>query len=608
MIKRILSGIGNGLDLFRRIIVNLLFVFILLGIVAAFIAQRPKVPDGGALLLDPKGELVEQIIAPNPQDLLFSRPRVEQSLMKDLLDAIHLARDDSRIKLMVLKLDEMGSASLSKLQDLHRAILDFRKGGKRVIVSADQYSQAQYYLASAADEVYLNPMGFVMLTGLGLYRNYFKDALDRLKVDMHVFAAGRYKSAAEPLTRNNMSAAARKANSVWMNQFWQTYKHDVSEARGIKSTQLQGLVDHPARLLRRYRGSQAMLAWKSGLVDKLATHQQVEGRLIALSGEDRENHTFRQIAYRAYLRAVDGKERHLPGKSRNKLAIVVASGAIMDGTQPAGTIGGDSLANVLRSARQNDEVKALVLRVDSPGGSAMASERIRQEVERIRQAGKPVVISMGGVAASGGYWISMSADEIWASPLTLTGSIGVISLLPNLHRGLENMGIHSDGIGTSPIAGAMRLDRPLDPEIVQVFQQSVEHIYHEFVRKTATGRHMKEKQVDHIAQGRVWSGADAVRIGLIDKLGGLDDAIAAAAERAGISGDYERVYLKKKSTLQELLFEDFFSGMQTWFGNRISISVPGADLLPAMVRELHILTSAGRGIYAYCPCGMAEVK
>jgi len=603
MIKKFLSGVGYGVDLLRRVIVNVLFLLILLGIAAAIIARQPDIPDGSALILDPRGALVEQVASPSPRDFLLANPRVEQSLMRDILEAIHLARDDDRIKVMVLKLDGMGAASLSKLQDLQYAILDFRKRGKRVIVAADQYSQAQYYLASAADEVYLNPMGMVVLTGFGIYRNYFKDALDSLKVDMHVFAVGQYKSAAEPLTRNSMSDAARRANRSWLNQSWDIYKQDISEARGINLAQLQALVDHPARLVRKYHGSLAMLALKSGLVDRLATRQEVERTLTELVGKGAGDHAYRQIDYRSYLKAGDGLKLDASGDSHNKLAIVVASGTILDGEQPAGSIGGDSLARVLRRVRQDDEIKALVLRVDSPGGSAIASEHIRQEVEQIRQAGKPVFVSMGGVAASGGYWISMSADEIWASPLTLTGSIGVVGLLANFHRGLERIGIHSDGLGTSLSAGGMRPDRPLNSAIADVFQQSVEHVYGGFIRSVARGRHMQKGQVERIAQGRVWSGADALRIGLVDKIGDLDATVEAAAKRAGISGDYTRVYLEKRRGFQELLFEDLFSGLQTWLASRVSSVIPGVvAALPPILHNLRLLTASGNNIYAYCPC------
>jgi len=353
----------------------------------------------------------------------------------------------------------------------------------------------------------------------------------------------------------------------------------------------------------------ASLAQEIGLVDSLASRQEVEEGLIEVVGADKEGGTFRQIGYREYLQAIDGEPLHIPAKSPNKLAIIVASGSIIDGEQPSGTIGGDSLAKILRSARTRDDIKAIVLRVDSPGGSALASEVIRKEVEKIRQSGKPVIASMGSLAASGGYWISMAADEIWASPVTLTGSIGVIGLFPNLHRSMESLGIHTDGIGTSPLAGAMRPDRPLNPEVARVFRMGVNHIYDQFVQKAAAGRGMEKKAIDQIARGRVWSGADALKIGLVDKLGSLDDAVVSAAEHAGISDDYEIMYLEKEQTLQEMLFEGMFNSASVWFGEKIAGIVPVIEPLSSVTRELRLLTSSkASGVYAYCPCGDAMIE
>lgn len=607
MLSGLLSRTWHFLDVARRIIVNLLFVFIVLGLLTVILTQRPDVPDGVALVLNPSGALVEQITGYSP-DLTFGTPRTDQSLMKDLLHAIDIARDDARIKLMFLDLKDMESSSLSKLQDLRGAILAFRASGKKVIVAADSYTQSQYYLAAAADEVYLHPMGMVMLSGFGLYRNYFRDALDKLSIDMHVFSVGEYKSAAEPLIRNNMSPQARSSNAVWLNQLWTAYKQDISTSRGIRPEDLQAVLSQPSQYLRKHQGNMASLARNTGLVDRLASRQDVEEGLIKVVGVDKEGGTFRQISYREYLRAIDSDIMHIPAKSPNKLAIIIANGSIVDGEQPSGTIGGDTMAGVLRSARMNDDIKAVVLRVDSPGGSALASEVIRQEVEKIRQSGKPVIASMGSLAASGGYWISMAADEIWASPVTLTGSIGVIGLFPNLHRSMESLGIHTDGIGTSPLAGAMRPDRPLNPEVARTFQMGVNHIYDQFVQQAAAGRGMEKKEMDQIARGRVWSGADALKIGLVDKLGGLDDAVVSAAEHADISDDYEIMYLEKEKTLQELLFEDLFSNASTWFGEKIAGVVPAIEPLSSIARELRLLTSSGNGVYAYCPCGDALIE
>ncbi|HKJ82887.1 MAG TPA: signal peptide peptidase SppA [Mariprofundaceae bacterium] len=591
-----LSRLLNTLDWIRRITVNLVFLAVVVAIIAAIAMNQPRVPDQGALILNPKGALVEQLTLPAPGAFPFAAPTGDQSRMRDLLDAIHAAGEDARIRVMVLDLSEMNRASLSKLQELRRAIDGFKKHGKKVYAFGNTYTQAQYYLAASADKVFLHPMGMVVLRGLGLYRNYFKDALDKLDVKVHLFRAGTYKSAAEPLVRNNMSAADRMANATWLNHLWDAYKRDVAEMRGIKPEALQSLLDHPAQHLEKQHSSLARLALSEGLVDKLASEDEADAAIAAelgLKGTER----FPAINYHHYLKAID---RNGKTHGDSVVGIITASGTIQGGKQPSGTIGGESLSTLLDKARRNPRIKSVVLRIDSPGGSALASEEIRERLEKLRRAGKPVVVSMGSMAASGAYWIASAADEIWASPTTLTGSIGVFGLFAELHDGLEKLGIHSDGIGTTSIAGGMRMDRPMNPELARVFQMSVDDIYQQFIEKVAKGRKMTPDTVEKVAEGRVWSGIDAKRLGLVDHLGGLKQAIAAAADKAGIAQHYGVLHIHTPRRFMDRLYADMMGEAKAW------MPTPMATMLPASLHGVadgmaHLGAAANpTGIYAYC--------
>jgi protease-4 len=546
----------RGLDGLRRFLLNVLFFGLLVGLAIAAFSGRAKVPDGAALVVQPQGTIVEQLSGVDPLERLVAGSAgvgsmAKETLLKDLLDAIRAGKDDKRIKALYLDLNEMSGAGLTKLRDLRAALADFRKSGKKVVAYGDDYLQPQYYLAAQADEVYLHPEGAVVLYGVGRWRNFYKEGLDRLGVEVHVFRVGEYKSAVEPYLRNDMSPEAKEMALETYGDIWRDYVADVAAARKLKPEDVTGWIEAMPDRLRAAGGDPAKAALDAKLVDKLAERDEVRQRMIQLVGEDEDKKSFRQIGVQAYLAAKGGDRTGARGKGK-AVAVVVAKGDILDGTQPAGTIGGDSTARLLRQAREDDAVKAVVLRVDSGGGSAFASEIIRRECELVRKAGKPLVVSMGSVAASGGYWIATSSDEIWAAPETITGSIGIFGIYPTIDKPLAKyLGVHTDGVGTTRFTDGLRPDRPLDPAIADIGQQYIENGYQDFLSRVAQARKLTVEQVDKIARGRIWSGEDAKGLGLVDELGGIDQAIESAAKRAKLEKGYRVWYVEKEKTLRE---------------------------------------------------------
>jgi protease-4 len=474
------------------------------------------------------------------------------------------------VKVLALDLNRMAGGGLSKLQDLKLAIESFKKSGKPVVAFSDIYFQPQYYLASLADEVFVHPMGMVLLQGYGGYRRYYKEALDKIDARWNVFRVGEYKSAVEPYLRSGMSDEAREARREWLGDLWNSYRGDVAAARDLEPAVLESYVDEFHLRLEAHGGNGAQLALAEDLVDRVAARDEVRARLIELAGEDEDSGSFKQIGPLSYLAATEGTKREGEGV----VGVVVAKGAILDGSQPPGTIGGDSTAALIRSLREDDDVKAVVLRVDSPGGSAFAAEIIRREVELTREAGKPVVASMGSVAASGGYWISMSADQIWASESTITGSIGIYAMIPTFERSLEKIGVRIDGVGTHPLAGAARIDRDLPPEASTAMQLLIDQGYRDFITKAAEGRGMEVDEIDRIARGRVWSGQDALDLGLVDHLGGLDQAIAAAAELAELEDDHKIRFVEEQPSRREQLLSWFLLQARPLLGEGPLVRAP----------------------------------
>jgi protease-4 len=384
---------------------------------------------------------------------------------------------------------------------------------------------------------------------------YYREGIDKLGLDVHIWRVGTYKSAVEPFLLNGMSDDAKEANSEWLGDLWRIYLDEAAAARGMSAEQLDDYAQNFPPLIADANGDTAKAALNYGLVDQTMTRIEIRQHLIDVVGEDEEKHTFNQVSMADYLRTID-EDRFGREAKGDKVAIIVARGSILDGSHPAGTIGGDSTGALIRKARNDEDVKAIILRVDSGGGSAFASEIIRRECEAARAAGIPVIASMGSVAASGGLWISTSSDQIWAHPSTITGSIGIFGLFATYQRPLaEHLGLRVDGISTAPIAG-VRPDRELPADISEALQQMIEQGYRDFLARVAESRGMTTEEVDAVAQGRVWSGADAYELGLVDNLGNLDDAIAAAAELAGLGDDYSVSYIEHEPKFRERLLSD----------------------------------------------------
>ena len=600
LVWRILEGIRKVLHL---ILLLVIFGFIL----AALHTSIPIVPRSAALVIAPEGELVEQLSSDPLRRAVgqASGGPAPETLLKDVIDAIEAAKSDSRIKLIVLDVGNLSASGLSKLQEIGAALRDFRGAGKRVVVGADSLDQTQYYLAAQAGEVYLDPLGLVFVDGFSYYRMFLKDAIDKLGVDVNVFRAGTFKSFTDQFSRSDMAPSEREESSVWLEALWNAYQQDVTRARSLPADALNEYVADAPASLAAVNGDAAKLALQRGLVTGLKSRRQLADELKSLVGEDQDSHSFNSIGMNQYLASVRSK-RVLRSKSDAKVGIVVASGEILDGHQPPGTIGGDTTADLLRQARYDNSVKAVVLRVDSPGGSMFASEQILREVQTLRKAGKPVVVSMSSYAASGGYYISAAANQIFASPTTLTGSIGVFSVVPTFQRTLEKLGVKVDGIGTTPLAGNMHLDRALLPASRQILQSSVDHAYAEFLRRVGEGRKKSVEEVDKIAQGRVWAGIDAQRIGLVDHLGGLKDATDAAAKLAELGHDYDVDYIESELTLREQLLMQLRSEALR-LGQMAGLIPPRSEVekvLDPLLEQARAIARLNdpRGLYAYCWC------
>ncbi len=600
--KGFFRRIGAFLRGLRQFLANLMFLLIITVVLVAIFAKHPQVPARAALVLNPKGVVVEQLGPFDPLAELNGNGKRE-SRLANLLEAVDRAGKDSRIEMLVLSLDGLDHIGVAKSLELAQAIARFRETGKAVVAIGSSYDQDQYFLAAQADEVYLDPMGAVTLEGFGIYRHYYRRALDKLSVQFHVFRVGDYKSALEPLIRDDMSAEAREANSAWLEQLWGLYTRTVAERRGIREENLDYYINKIDKVLAAHDGDSAAAALSARLVDDLLSRTALRELLIERVGEN-DDGSFNQIDYREYLSLT----RKRQPETRRSVGVLVASGVIADGAQPPGMIGGDSLAKLIRQARKDDDIESVVLRVDSGGGSAFASEVIRQELLKLKKAGKPLVVSMGSAAASGGYWIAADADEIWATPATLTGSIGIFGAFPSVEQALKELGISTDGVGTTEVAGGLRIDRPLSPVAARAIQSGIEHGYQRFLGIVAAGRDMLVEQVEPIARGRVWTGQDAVQLGLVDKLGTLEQAVESAAALAGLD-EYRVEWVKPPLTPMEevlklMLQADGESAQSPMASSSLSAARRWLSPLLGSVEELLQLNDP-RGVYAYCSVCLA---
>jgi protease-4 len=571
----LLVWLGKAINFVNHLVFNVLMLIVLLLIFALIgIGMAAKsgtaglrpLQDKTALVLELKGNLVEQYTS-NPLARAWAQANgsddARELQLRDLVKGIKAAKTDDRIRHIVLLTDGFGTAGFAALRELGAAVRDFRASGKKVYAFGTAMDQKQYYLAAQANEVWLDPDGAVLLEGLGRYRLYYREGLqDKLGVDVHLFRVGEYKSAAEPYILDAASPESREADLFWMNDLWNRYLADIASARKLTVPALSAFVTTLPARVQASDGDLAQLALDEHLVDALKTPHELEQLLAQRGAADREDDTFRQVALTPYLAQAKAKAGLLDGG--DKVAVVVAQGEISDGKQPQGTVGGESTSELIREAREDDQVKALVLRVDSPGGSVFPSEQIRREIALTKEAGKPVVVSMGNVAASGGYWISMNADRIYADPSTITGSIGIFGLWMSAPRALDKIGVHSDGIGTTPLAGTFDPTRALDPQAGAVIQSVINHGYAQFIGKVAAARGTVPEKIDTIARGRVWSGAQARERGLVDQLGGLAEAQAEAAKLAHLKPDgYQLAYVEKAMSPFEQIVLDMSRNART---------------------------------------------
>lgn len=604
-IFRRLFGFIGKLASGLRILLNILFLLVVVVfILSIFRKDVQPLPEKAALRIAPGGFLVEQktYVDPLTQLLQQSGPADAETLVHDLTEAIDEASDDPRITSLVLELDYLLGGGLTKLEEVAQALSRFRESGKPIIAVGDSYTQEQYYLASFADEIHLNPMGAVLITGYGNYPNYIKGALDKLRINVHVFRVGSYKDAIEPFTRTDMSPASREHNSAWLNALWSAYTRRVETQRELPVDAINDYVNNLVSKLEDQRGNTAETAVASGLVDKLSTRPQMLARLQTLAGSN-DKGGYQAVDVDRYLGHTRRAEAAEVLPSTDKVGLIVARGAILDGEHPAGTIGSDSLAKLFQQVRKQ-QFKALVLRIDSPGGSAFASEVIRQEMVLTRQAGIPVIVSMGSVAASGGYWMAMGANQIWASPTTITGSIGVFGVIPTFENSLAALGISSDGIGTTNLSDLYRLDRPMSPQAKQLIQFGVNHVYDQFLGIVAEARNSTPERIHGIAQGRVWTGEKAKALGLVDHLGNLQEAMDAAALAAGLD-TYQTEEVKSPMDFREQLMRQLSGSVvgqwirwlpADWLPQGLLAEVYGAT------RELQLLNRFNdpRGLYLHC--------
>jgi protease-4 len=608
---RLLTWIWHGLDGLRKVLHLILMLALFLVFFGIMSSEAPVLPSKAVLAIKPAGFLVEELEG-DPFDravaeLVGDAPA--QTVVQDIVDALEFASTDDRIHGVHLDLGSLGGGGLPKLERVADAIREFRDSGKPVIASADFMSQGGYYLAAQADEVYLHPEGMILLRGFGSFRTYFSDLIEKLRIDWNIFRVGTYKSFVEPYTRMDMSDEAREDISHLTDQLWAFYRADIVNARGLEDGDIDEYANGLLDLADAADGDMATAALAQGLVDGLKNHAEVRERLIEIGGADPDvpdaARTTEMSTYLAQMRLLKGEKPR-----EQNVAIIVAAGEIMFGSGGPGMIGAESMSELLRRARTDDEVSAVVLRIDSPGGSTFASDIIGNEIAALRDAGKPVVASLGSAASSGGYWIAAGADRIVASPATVTGSIGIFAMFPTFQRSLDYLGVNVDGVGTTIWSGQLRPDREMSEEAKQLLQAIADDGYDDFLTRVADYRGMEKSAVDAIGQGRVWTGADALERGLIDALGDIDDAVAAAAELAGLDdGEYGRKHIRPELTPGEQLIVDLLSA-----GHKVGIE-PGifvnrregpverlAEQLESAMTPL-IRFDDPKGVYAHCLCG-----
>ncbi|QUM76361.1 signal peptide peptidase SppA [Moritella sp. 24] len=610
----ILSKIGSSITFTRNLILNLFFISFI-AIVFLALQQQKEAPvtfaENTALVLNLNGVLVDQPKLVDPFDQLIgeivdSKNVVNEIAISDVVNVINNAQTDDTITALILDLAQLKPASLTKLTDISDALTEFKNSNKPIYAYGDYFSQEQYFLASFADEILLNPAGGVLLQGYGSYSLYFKDAIDKLNLSSHVFRVGTYKSFVEPFTRNGMSEASKESKLNWLNQLWDSYTATVANNRSINANDVAPQADKFIEQLQSVNGNIAEYALKQKLVDQLLTREEMSRYLAKKLNS--ESDKYEKVEFLDYLALQPTIFEEQGFANAPGVGIIFANGQILDGNQPPGAIGGKSLTKLLLQAKDDDQIKALVLRIDSPGGSAFASEQIRTALLEVKKSGKPVIVSMGSVAASGGYWIASAADEIWAKPTTITGSIGIFGMFATTEKLLAKLGIYSDGIGTTDYTG-LSVNRELPAHMAKIIQMTVENGYSNFLNVVAEGREMTTEQVNTIAQGRVWTGRDALRLGLVDSLGSLDDAIASAAKQAEVSSD-SLILIQTPRSERDKLLSMFTQSIATQVLTQLNIN-PNSNVatwLATINQQAAQLNNYSDPQGLYVQCLVCEVK
>jgi protease-4 len=555
VVRTVLGGLWWLVDGARRVFLNGLFLLIVGAALFAWFASRPpKLQDRTVLVLNLSGPIVEQRSG-SARDVALKQLRGQdagQTRLRDVLVVLDAAAKDAKIERALLILDELSGGGLSTQREVAAAIDRFKASGKQVVAWGSGYDQRQYYLAAHASEVYMHPMGAVELEGFGRLRNYYRDAFDRLGVTANVLRVGKYKNAGEPFFASEPSKETLESDAFLYGAMWALYTQGVEKARKLPPGSIAKLIDALPGSLKAVGGDIARLTLEAKLVDGLKTRDELRKLLVERGAPDDDKKTFRQVSFNDYLAGVKRP------KGGDAIGVVVAEGEIVDGEAPPGRVGGRSTAELIRKARDDESIKALVLRVNSPGGSAFGSELVRRELELTRAAGKPVVVSMGDVAASGGYWVSLAADEVIAEPATITGSIGVFGMLPTAEGLMDKVSVRTGGYSTTWLGSAYDPRKALDPRFAELVQSAIDHTYGEFISKTAAARKTTPEKIDEVAQGRVWTGAQAKERGLIDRTGSYGDALAAARTRSKLGDDARVSYLERDAGRFERIVE-FFS-------------------------------------------------
>ena len=569
-------------DATRRTVLNLLFLALLGALLwLIFKPGTPALQDKTALVLNLAGPVTEQKSGSARSSALkqLQGEDMAQTQLRDVLAVLDAAAKDPKVPHVVLALDDFGGAGLATLREVAAAIDRFKASGKPVYAWGANYDQRSYFLASHATEVWLHPMGMLLVEGYGRPRNYYKDAFDKFGIQATVLRVGKYKNFGEGFSANAPSAETLESEKFLYDSLWATWLKSVETARKLPAGSITAFIDALPERMNAAGGNLAQLVLKEKLVDSLKTRDEMRAFLVDKGAKDDKGESFRQVDFNDYLARIK------PDTEGDAVGVIVAEGEIGDGQAPGGSIGGESTSALIRKAREDKTIKALVLRVDSPGGSAYGSELIRRELELTRAAGKPVVVSMGDLAASGGYWISMSADEVIADEATITGSIGVLAVLPSIKGAMDKVGINTAGYGTTWLAGALDPRKPTDPRVAGLVQATIDHVYADFTQAAAKARNTTPEKIDEVAQGRVWTGTQALERGLVDKVGSYRDALTAAATRAKLGGEPRVRYIEREpSRFQQLMMQ--FGVSETSLAARLVAAVAPGLTLPSPMQAL----------------------